>query len=178
MWTPVFMAQPRGARRWRHWCMGSTGSAMSGSCCAHPTVLCSRAHPRLPSRRRLCWFRGRAGPQAPTRKNVMDGKHVFAYFEVTPVASDELTELWADFVRGATLVAGLSLAPLLLILWSIFLRLKRVDRICAALRALAKGRQDARLPVFASPEMQEIAMSFNHMAERQAASNPHPQPLF
>jgi len=118
-----------------------------------------------------------AGPKAATRKNVMDGKHVFAYFEVTPAASDELTELWADFVRGATLVAGLSLATMLLILWFTFHALKPLDRICAALRALAKGRQDARLPVFASPEMQEIAMSFNHMAERQAASNAERQAL-
>lgn len=123
------------------------------------------------------WLSARLTPKAAVRKDVSDGDQLLAYFEVSPAIDDELAELWQDFVRAATLVTGLSLAAMLLILWFTFQSLKPLDRIRDALRAVAAGRQDARLPAFSSPEMQEIAMSFNRMADAQAASHAERQAL-
>jgi two-component system, NarL family, sensor histidine kinase UhpB len=116
-------------------------------------------------------------PKPGARKNVMDENRVVAYFEVSPAINDELAELWEDFVRSSLLVIGLSLAAMTLIVWSTFLALAPLDRIRDALRAVAAGRQEARLPAFRSPEMDEIATSFNRMADALAAAAAERQTL-
>ncbi|HSI58483.1 MAG TPA: HAMP domain-containing protein [Ideonella sp.] len=133
-----------------------------------------------PSRARQLpgWLSARlSSPQPPARKDVMEGGRVVAYFEVGPATGDELAELWEDFIRSTLLVVGLSLVAMVLIVWFTFRALKPLDRIRDALRAVAAGRQNARLPVFRNPEMDEIAMSFNRMADAQAASNAERQTL-
>ena len=115
--------------------------------------------------------------RAPVRKDVFTGDRLLAYFEVSPAVNDELAELWDDYLRSMTLVVGLSLVAIALIVWSTFRLLAPLDRVDDALRALAAGRQGARLPLFRSPEMDNIATSFNRMADALAAAQEERQAL-
>lgn len=93
------------------------------------------------------WLTARLSPPGPPiRKDVRDGQRLVAYFEVSPATSDELAELWEDYLRSTALVVALSLISMGMIVWGAFHALKPLDRIRDALRAMAAGHQQARLP--------------------------------
>jgi two-component system sensor histidine kinase UhpB len=105
------------------------------------------------------------GPNAPVRKDVrLDGR-VVAYFEVSPATSDELAELWEDFLRSALLIVTLSLIAASAIVLFTFKSLQPLDHLRNALREIGAGRTGLRLPRFKPAEMDDIAQSFNRMAE-------------
>jgi two-component system, NarL family, sensor histidine kinase UhpB len=116
------------------------------------------------------WLRDRLAPHKPARKNVVDGERIVAYFMVAPAIEDEWAELWGDFVRSSMLIGGLSVMAVVLIVLSAWFALRPIDRILSALRAVGSGHPDARLPHFRSPEMDEIAKSFNRMANALEAA--------
>ena len=76
------------------------------------------------------WFApGLDEPRPASRKDVRDGDRLVAYFEVGPATSDELAELWEDFVRSIWVVGGLSMGAIALIVAFTFRTLQFLDRI-------------------------------------------------
>lgn len=104
-------------------------------------------------------------PQTPQRKDVLLGERTVAYFLVRPARSDELGEIWDDFVSNTLLIVALSVAAMLLLVGAAFHALKPLDRIRDALQALGEGRRTALPPTFHEPEIDGIAHSFNRMAD-------------
>ncbi|MBS0448305.1 MAG: hypothetical protein JSR59_20455 [Proteobacteria bacterium] len=109
------------------------------------------------------WLERELPSSRAVRKAVLQGDRTVAVFEVVPATSDELAELWEDFLRSSLLVVSLSLAAATLIVWFTLRALRPVDRIRGALRDFGAGVPVQPLPEFQAPEMNDIAQAFNRM---------------
>lgn len=116
-------------------------------------------------------------PYEVIRKDVYSGGHLIAYYEASSSSADELTELWEDFRRNTLLFVALALGAMVLILWYTFRTLHPLDRIRHALASLETGDETTRLPSFGTPEMDQIATSFNSMADALDLANADRQAL-
>lgn len=117
------------------------------------------------------WLQRAVRPEPAMRKDVLDAGRVVAWFEVGAATDDELAELWEDYLRSVVLVALLAVVAMSLIVWFTFRALEPLHSLRDGLRLVGAGRRAPRLPSFPTAEMDEIAASFNRMADDLGAAH-------
>lgn len=84
---------------------------------------------------------------------------------ITPDPSYEITEVWEDSLGLLKLVGIFFVSVNIMVFWAVGKALKPVDQILEAINELEQGNLDARMPLFRLPELAQISVKFNHMAE-------------
>lgn len=112
------------------------------------------------------WFARLVEPAATElRRSVASATGSHAEIVVRADPSDEVAESWDDARPLLLLVLGVSIFANGLLYVVIGRWLRPVERIVAAMDGIEQGDYRARLPVFALPELANVASKFNHMAE-------------
>ncbi|CAG0997975.1 two-component system, NarL family, sensor histidine kinase UhpB [Methylophilaceae bacterium] len=101
----------------------------------------------------------------PRKRIIHANNNLVGEIVITPDPSYEITEVWEDSLGMLKLVGIFFVSVNIMVFWAVSKALKPVDEILEAINELERGNLDARLPAFRLPELTQISMKFNHMAE-------------
>lgn len=100
----------------------------------------------------------------PIKRQVFASGRIIGELVVTPDPSYEISEIWNDTLDLLILVSVFFVIVNLMVYFAVNSALKPVAQILGALSELEKRNLQARLPIFKLPELKDISIKFNAMA--------------